>query len=146
MLFFTDANLIRIGWVTDVTDSLQAEGIRYTLFSDVTPNPRDYQVMDGADLYQRSDCDSIMVIGGGSLIDCAKGIGIVVSNKGHVLEFEGVDNVLISPPPLICIPTTAGSGADISQFFMINDTERKIKIAIVSEKIVLESHSLIRSP
>lgn len=58
--------------------------------------------MDGADLYQRSGCDSIVAIGGGSPIDCAKGIGIVVSNKRHVLEFEGVDNVLIpgTPPDL----------------------------------------------
>ena len=74
----TDSNIIEAGWVRDVTDSLQEEGIRYTLFSDVTPNPRDWQVMDGADLYLRSGCDSIVVIGGGSPIDCAKGIGIVV--------------------------------------------------------------------
>jgi len=132
----TDSNIIRAGWVRDVTDSLQAEGIRYTLFSDVTPNPRDREVMDGADLYLRSGCDSIVVIGGGSPIDCAKGIGIVVSNKRHVLEFEGVDNVIMPAPPLICIPTTAGSGADVSQFSIINDTERKVKIAIISKKIV----------
>lgn len=132
----TDSNIIRAGWVRDVTDSLQAEGVRYTLFSDVTPNPRDYQIMDGADLYLRSGCDSIVVIGGGSPIDCAKGIGIVVSNRRHILEFEGVDNVLIPAPPLICIPTTAGSGADVSQFSIINDTERKVKIAIISKKIV----------
>jgi len=132
----TDANLIKTGWVTDVTDSLQIEGIRYTLFSDVTPNPRDHQVMDGAGQYQCSGCDSIVAIGGGSPIDCAKGIGIVASNKRHVLEFEGVDNVLLPPPPLICIPTTAGSGADVSQFAIINDTERRVKIAIISKKIV----------
>lgn len=132
----TDPNLIRSGWVEDVTGSLLAEGIRYTLFSDVTPNPRDYQVMSGAEQYQRSGCDCIVVVGGGSPIDCAKGIGIVVSNKRHVLEFEGVDNVLIPAPPLICIPTTAGSGADVSQFAIINDTERMVKIAIISKKIV----------
>jgi alcohol dehydrogenase class IV len=132
----TDSNLIAAGWVKDVTDSLRAEGIRYTLFSDVTPNPRDYQVADGADLYQRSGCDCIVAVGGGSPIDCAKGIGIVVSNKKHILEFEGVDNVVIPPPPLICVPTTAGSGADVSQFAIINDTERKVKIAIISKKIV----------
>jgi alcohol dehydrogenase len=132
----TDSNLIRSGWVEDVTDSLLAEDIRCTLFSDVTPNPRDSQVMDGAEQYLSSGCDSIVVIGGGSPIDCAKGIGIVVSNKRHVLEFEGVDNVPIPAPPLICIPTTAGSGADVSQFAIINDTERKVKIAIISKKIV----------
>lgn len=127
VLVVTASNFIAAGWVTDVTDSLRAEGIRYTLFSDVTPNPRDYLVVDGADLYQRSGCDCIVAVGGGSLINRAKGIGIVVSNKKHILKFEGVDNVVLPLPPLICIPTTAGSGADVSQFVIINDTERKVK-------------------
>ena len=92
--------------------------------------------MKGADLYAESGCDAVVVIGGGSPIDCAKGIGIVVSNDENILEFEGVDNVPVPAPPLICIPTTAGTGADLSQFAIINDTERKVKIAIISKKIV----------
>lgn len=132
----TGPNIIQAGWVKDVTESLDVEGIRYTLFSDVTPNPREYNVMNGADLYLQSGCDAIVAIGGGSPIDCAKGIGIVVSNKQEILAFEGVDTIAIPPPPLICIPTTAGTGADVSQFAIINDTKRKVKIAIISKKIV----------
>ena len=135
-LVVTDPNIISAGWVKDVTGSLDAEGIRYTIFSGVTPNPRDFEVTHGAALYMESGCDAIIAVGGGSPIDCAKGIGIVVSNKKSILEFEGVDNVVIPPPPMICIPTTAGTGADVSQFAIINDTKRRVKIAIISKMIV----------
>jgi alcohol dehydrogenase len=135
-LVVTGPNIISSGWVKDVTGSLDAEGIRYTIFSGVTPNPRDFEVTQGAALYTESGCDAIVAVGGGSPIDCAKGIGIVVSNKKSILEFEGVDNVAIPPPPMICIPTTAGTGADVSQFAIINDTQRRVKIAIISKMIV----------
>ncbi|GAB6284419.1 MAG: iron-containing alcohol dehydrogenase [Methanoregula sp.] len=136
VVIVTGPHIIRAGWVKDVTDSLDAEDIRYTVLSEVTPNPRDFEVMKGAKLYERSGCNAIIAIGGGSPIDCAKGIGIVVSNKKHILEFEGVDNVPIPAPPIICIPTTAGTGADVSQFAIINDVKRRVKIAIISKKIV----------
>jgi alcohol dehydrogenase class IV len=132
----TGPNIIRAGWVKDVTDSLDAEGIRSTLFSDVTPNPRDIEVMTGAERYRQSGCDAIVAVGGGSPIDCAKGIGIVVANDRPITSFEGVDTIRMPPPPLICIPTTAGTGADVSQFAIINDTKRKVKIAIISKKVV----------
>ncbi len=132
----TGKNIIKAGWVRDVIESLESEGIRYTLYSDISSNPRDYEVMKGAALYREAGCDAVVVIGGGSPMDCAKGIGIVVSNKKNILEFKGVDNIPIPAPPLICIPTTAGTAADVSQFAIINDTEHKVKIAIISKKIV----------
>jgi alcohol dehydrogenase len=124
------------GWVKDITGSLDAEGIECTIFSGVTPNPRDHQVMSGASQYEESGCDAIVAVGGGSPMDCAKGIAIVVSNGMHILEFEGVDKVHVPPPPMICIPTTAGTGADVSQFAIINNTEDRVKIAIISKMIV----------
>jgi len=136
VLVVTGPVVYKTGWVTDVTGSLEEEGITYTIFSGVSPNPRDLEVMAGAKLFKESGCDSIVVVGGGSPIDCAKGIGVVFSNEEDILKFEGVDNVRIPPPPLICIPTTAGTGADVSQFAIINDTTRKVKIAIISKKIV----------
>jgi len=135
-LVVTGPNVIRAGWVDGVTGSLEDEGIRYTLFDGVSQNPRDHEVMKGAELFRQSGCDSIVVVGGGSPIDCAKGIGIVFSNGKNILEFEGVDNVQMPPPPMVCIPTTAGTGADVSQFAIINDITRKVKIAIISKKIV----------
>ena len=69
-------------------------------------------------------------------MDCAKAIGIVCTNERHVLEFEGVDRVERPGPPMICVPTTAGTAADISQFCIINDIHRRVKIAIVSKTMV----------
>ncbi len=135
-LVVTGPEVSRAGWVEDVTQSLEDEGTRYTIFSGVSPNPRDHEVMNGAKVFAESGCDSIVAVGGGSPIDCAKGIGVVFSNGKDILEFEGVDNIAIPPPPLICVPTTAGTGADVSQFAIINDTKRKVKIAIISKKIV----------
>jgi alcohol dehydrogenase class IV len=136
VLVVTGPNIIRQGWVKGITDKLAAEEIDNTIFSSVTPNPRDHEVMNGAQVFKESGCDCIVAIGGGSPIDCAKGIGIVSSNGGNILDYEGVDNIPIPAPPLICIPTTAGTGADVSQFAIINDTKRKVKIAIVSKKTV----------
>jgi alcohol dehydrogenase class IV len=135
-LVVTGPEVYKAGWTDDVIESLDEEGVRHSLFTDVSPNPRDHEVMKGAEIFRQSGCDSIVVVGGGSPIDCAKGIGIVFSNNKHILDFEGVDNIPMPPPPLICIPTTAGTGADVSQFAIINDTTRKVKIAIISKKIV----------
>nr|WP_319538296.1 alcohol dehydrogenase-like regulatory protein ErcA [uncultured Methanospirillum sp.] len=136
VMIVTDEQMLKAGWIHSILESLTAEGIRYTIFSDVLPNPRDFEVMKGAELYHKAGCDALVAIGGGSPIDCAKGIGIVVSNHSHILDFEGVDNIPAPSPPLICIPTTAGSAADVSQFAIINDSRKKVKITIISKKIV----------
>lgn len=136
VLVVTGPHVLQAGWAKDILRTFEEEGIDHTLFSAITPNPRDHEVMDGAQVYAESGCDAIVAIGGGSPMDCAKGIGIVSSNGKHILEFEGVDRIVVPPPPVICIPTTAGTGADVSQFAIINDTARKVKIAIISKKIV----------
>lgn len=136
VLIVTDPGVIRAGWVEDVTKALEAENIYSILFDDVVPNPRDTNVLAGVKLYREHKCDGIVTIGGGSPMDCAKGIGIVVANMGDVLAYEGVDKILYPLPPLICIPTTAGTAADVSQFAIINDIKRHVKIAIISKSIV----------
>ena len=125
-----------LGLPGQVVDSLAEEGVDSVVFTGVTPNPREYEVMNGAEIFRREGCDAIVAVGGGSPMDCAKGIGIVCTNDRHVVEFEGVDNVERPGPPMICIPTTAGTAADISQFCIINDTRRRVKIAIVSKTMV----------
>jgi alcohol dehydrogenase len=136
VLIVTDPGIIAAGWVKPVEDSLDAEGINYVVFSNVTPNPKDYEVMEGSKIFQQEKCDVITAVGGGSPMDCAKGIGIVCSNHKHITEFEGVDEVKTPMPPLICIPTTAGTAADISQFAIITHSKENRKIAIVSKAVV----------
>ena len=136
VLVVSDQGVMAAGWVKDVTDSLEKEKISYTIFDNIVPNPRDSNVHEGVKMYREHKCDGIVTVGGGSPMDCAKGIGIVVSNMGTILDYEGVDKIRYPLPPLICIPTTAGTSADVSQFAIINDTTRKVKIAIVSKSIV----------
>ncbi len=135
-LVVSDTGVIAAGWTSEALSNLSLDGISSVLFEDVTPNPRASEVMKGAMVYQREQCDIIVSVGGGSVIDCAKGIGLVASNKKNVLDFEGVDRVSVPMPPLVCIPTTAGSGADVSQFAIITDSDRKVKIAIISKMLV----------
>jgi alcohol dehydrogenase class IV len=139
VLVVTDPGVIAAGWVNPILDHLEKDGLAYSVYSDVHSNPRDEEVMAGATIYQRERCNAIIAIGGGSPMDCAKGIGIVSSNHRNILKFEGVDEVSNPGPPLICIPTTAGSSADVSQFAIINDTKRQVKIAIVSKSVVPDS-------
>ncbi len=135
-LVVTDDGVSACGWTALVADSLSEAGIKVEVFSDVSPNPRDHEAMAGAERYRKSGCDCVVAVGGGSPMDCGKAIGIVCTNDQHVLEFEGADNVARPGPPLICIPTTAGTSADVSQFCIITDTARKVKIAIVSKTMV----------
>lgn len=136
ILIVTDPGVMAAGWTDQVIDNLELEGLPYVIYSGVSPNPRAEEVMRGAEVFKNSGCNLILAVGGGSPIDCAKGIGIVSSNKKHILEFEGVDRVSIPMPPLICIPTTGGTSADVSQFAIVTDIQEKIKIAIISKAVV----------
>ena len=136
ILLVSDQGVMTAGWVSVLEKQIKDTGIPHVLFSDVSPNPRDCEVMTGAEVYQNEACDMIVAVGGGSPMDCAKGIGIVCINKRHISEFEGVDNIPLPGPPLVCIPTTSGTSADISQFSIILDSARKVKMAIVSKILV----------
>lgn len=136
ILLVTDTGIISSGWIDEITELLESKNINYVLYSNVHSNPRTEEVREGAELYDKENCDVIVAMGGGSPMDCAKGIGIVSSNKKDIEEFEGVDRVIMPSPPLICIPTTAGSSADVSQFAIISDRKRKVKMAIISKKLV----------
>ena len=136
VLLVTDPGIIESGWVNDIEAQLASDDIPYVIFSEITPNPKAHEVKKGIQLFKEQDCDAIVAIGGGSPMDCAKGIGILASNPGDILDYEGVDEVISPLPPLICIPTTSGSAADVSQFAIITDTARKLKIAIVSKMVV----------
>ncbi|MGD9330051.1 MAG: iron-containing alcohol dehydrogenase [Desulfobacterales bacterium] len=132
----SDPGVEGAGWTDAVIRSIQAASLKFALFTEISPNPRAEEVMQGADEYARQACDVIVVVGGGSAMDCAKAIGIVHTNGRHVLEFEGVDRVDVPGPPIICIPTTAGTSADLSQFVIISNHFEKRKIAIISKSVV----------
>ncbi|GGE78248.1 iron-containing alcohol dehydrogenase [Streptosporangium jomthongense] len=136
VLLVSDPGVAAAGWVDEIVTLLTEAGIRTTVFTGVSANPRVDEVMAGAELYKSSECDVIVAIGGGSPMDCAKGIGIVASDDRHIVDFEGVDTIHNPPPPMILIPTTAGTSADVSQFAIISDPKRRFKFSIISKAIV----------
>ena len=136
VLLVTDPGVEAAGWTARVTASLTRFSIPYVIFRDVTENPKMSEVRAGRHVYEEFGCNMIVAVGGGSPMDCAKAIGIEVSHQCGIEEFEGVDLVELPIPPLVCIPTTAGSSADVSQFSIIADTQRKTKMAIVSKAVV----------
>ena len=136
VLLVTDPGLINAGWVADIESDLTALGIPYQIFSQVSANPRTDEVMAGAELYRACGANVIVALGGGSPMDCAKGIGIVAANGGSIADFEGVDTIRAAIPPLIFIPTTAGTSADVSQFAIISDQVRRFKFSIISKAVV----------
>lgn len=136
LLLVTDNILLNSIWVEELRKKLYDSNIDFCIYSDISPNPRDFEVMEGAKIYQENNCNLMLALGGGSVIDCAKGIGIVSTNHKPIHEFEGVDMISNPIPPLICIPTTAGTSADVSQFAIINNLNEKYKMAIISKAIV----------
>lgn len=136
VLLVTDPGVAAAGWTARAERALRSASVSVVVFDGVTPNPKDYEVMAGVEVYRRERCDVIVAVGGGSPMDCAKGIGIAAASGRHILEFEGIDEVDKPGPPLICVPTTAGTSADVSQFAVITDSARGVKLAIISKTIV----------
>lgn len=132
----TDIGVSDLGWTADVQKSLAEQNIEYVTYSNVTPNPRSTEVMQGSEIFRTQGCDIVVAIGGGSPMDCAKGIGVVATNKKDILDLEGTDKISESRPPFIFIPTTAGTSSDISRFCIITNLREYRKIAVVSEALI----------
>jgi len=136
VLLVSDQGLEQSGWVERVTELLEADNLEWVYYGDVNSNPRDHQVHTGAQLYQEAKADVIIAIGGGSPIDAAKGIAILASNGGVISDYEGANRIERPLPPMIFLPTTAGSGSDVSQFCIITDVARQLKLSIISRSLV----------
>ncbi|HEU6436440.1 MAG TPA: iron-containing alcohol dehydrogenase [Nitratidesulfovibrio sp.] len=136
VLLVSDKGLESSGWVERVMDILGANGLEWVYFADCNSNPRDHQVHEGARVYREERADVVIALGGGSPMDTAKGIGTIVGNGGRISDYEGANKIMRPLPPMIFLPTTAGSGSDISQFCIITDVERRLKMSIISRSLV----------
>ena len=136
VLLVSDPGVEQAGWVAEIESLLLEQGIGCVRFTEVSPNPRVEQVMRGAEIYAEQGCNVIVAVGGGSPMDCAKGIGLVSAHCRSILEFEGIDRIQSPIPPLIFIPTTAGTSADVSQFAIISNQQERFKFSIVSKSVV----------
>lgn len=132
----TDRGIVKLGYDAEIAKILNKSGISSSVFSDVTPDPTLQNVTDGLQQYVHESCDLIVSIGGGSAIDCAKGIAIKLNNEGEFSDYMGLDKIPTPGRPHIAIPTTAGTGSEVTKVTVITDTERNVKMMLSSACIL----------
>lgn len=132
----SDDDVIKAGWVDLAVQYLQAAGLETEIFSALTTNPKDCEVTEGVQRYLASGCDGIVAVGGGSPTDVAKAIAILATNGGILQDYEGINKISRPLPPMLIAPSTAGAGSEVSQFAIIVDTARKLKMSIISKSLV----------
>ena len=133
VLVVTDKALFEVGVTAKVTEVLDKAGIEYTVYSEVKPNPTIKNVLDGLAKCKEFGADVIVAVGGGSSIDTAKGISILMTNpdRADVVSLNGASNTKNKGLPLIALPTTSGTAAEVTINYVITDEERKIKMVCV---------------
>lgn len=136
VFFVSDPGLEAAGWVQRVIEALDREKLKWVYYCGVASNPRDYQIQEGAAFYRENRADVVVALGGGSPMDAAKGIALIVSSGGKIHDYEGANRIHRPLPPMVFIPSTAGSGSDISQFAIITDVQRQVKMSIISRTLV----------
>ncbi|WP_394175143.1 iron-containing alcohol dehydrogenase [Thalassotalea litorea] len=145
LLVVTDETLVNLGVINPVIKALEAEQIRYSTFSQVQPNPTIANVEQGLVQYHNNQCQAIVAIGGGSVMDCAKLIGArAVKPKKSVKQLKGLFKILKKLPPLYAIPTTAGTGSETTIVAVISDPEVQQKYAVTD--LVLAPKAAILVP
>lgn len=132
-LVCSDKGLVKVGTTKLVTDVLDDAGFPYEIYSEIKPNPTVTNVKEGVDAFRRCQADCIVAIGGGSSMDTAKGIGIVANNPefADVVSLEGCAPTKHKSVPIIALPTTAGTGAEVTINYVIIDEERQAKMVCV---------------
>ena len=133
-MIVTDKGLIAAGIVGRITECLEASGVEYCMFDEIEPNPRDTTVQKGYELAKAENVDMIIAIGGGSSMDTAKAIGVLITNGGKVGDYEGLDMFENPICDLIAIPTTVGTGSEVTFWSVITDTTRHFKMSLGSPK------------
>ena len=132
-LVVTDKDLIKFGVASKVTDLLEKNGLAYEVFSDIKANPTIKNVQDGVAAFKAAGADYLIAIGGGSSMDTAKGIGIIIANPEYadVVSLEGAVATPHKSMPIFAVPTTAGTAAEVTINYVITDTEKSRKFVYV---------------
>ncbi|MFC0471734.1 iron-containing alcohol dehydrogenase [Halalkalibacter kiskunsagensis] len=135
LFIVTDQGLLKIGLVEQLENILAQKGYETSLFANVQPNPRDHDCIEGANQARDFQADGIIALGGGSVIDAAKAIAILQVLEKRPQDYAGRGQVPAAVTPIVAIPTTAGTGAEVTRSSVITDTEKKIKLTIKDVKI-----------
>lgn len=140
----------RIGNVKIVTDLLDEIGIGWAVYDDITGEPDDVMIDGGVEAYKANGCDFLIAIGGGSPMDSMKAIGALITNSGKIADYMGKE--ITNPlPPMVAIPTTAGTGSEATQFTIITDTKTSIKMllkgtVLIPDVAIVDASFTVSSP
>lgn len=130
VLLVVDPAVADAGYVDEIREMLAGRNVSFETFSDIAPDPGDQSVADALARSAALGAELILAIGGGSTIDVAKAVAIVSTNGGRIQDYEGIEKFSTDPLPLIAMPTTAGTGSEVSGSCVITDTARSVKMSI----------------
>lgn len=136
LLIVTDAMLVKIGLLTPLLDKLGALGVKTVVYDGVQPNPTIDQIETGLAMLKKEGCTAILAIGGGSPIDAAKVIAARARNPHKIVHMAGLMRVFFKPMPLYAVPTTAGTGSEVTIAAVVSDPSTTRKFAIMDPKLV----------
>lgn len=131
VLIITDKGLAQTGILDKITDSLVQENLNYLVYDEITPNPKDVDCVEAYEKFKDAEIDLLIGLGGGSSMDTAKAIGVLFTHDGELKDYYGFDKLERKITPLICIPTTSGTGSEVTTGSVITDTITKQKEAIL---------------
>ena len=140
-LIVTDKVMIQLGNCAKVETALKNQGIDYAIYSEIVGEPTDTMIENGLKVYKQNGCDFLVALGGGSPIDSMKAIGSLVINGGNISDYMG-KVIDVEMPPLVAIPTTAGTGSEATQFTIITDTKKDIKM-LLKGKVLMPKLAII---
>lgn len=140
-LIVTDKVMIQLGNCAKVEAALKNQGVAYAIYSEIVGEPTDTMIENGLKLYKEEGCDFLVALGGGSPIDSMKAIGSLVINGGNISDYMG-KVIDVEVPPMVAIPTTAGTGSEATQFTIITDTKKNIKM-LLKGKVLMPSLAVI---
>ena len=136
LLLVTDEGLVKMGMAEQVAESARTRGLDVALYAEVKPDPTYDQVERGLNVYLESGCDAILALGGGSAMDCAKVIAARVTNKKSIKRLAGLFRVWRTPAPLFVIPTTSGTGSEVTVAAVVSEPDTHHKTPLMDPKLV----------
>ncbi|HLQ82511.1 MAG TPA: iron-containing alcohol dehydrogenase [Pseudogracilibacillus sp.] len=136
VMIITDEGLKKSGVLTRIFEGLNNNNIVFKVFDEVEPNPKDITVHNATKIAEENRVQAVIGIGGGSSMDTAKAVGILYTNKGEIKDYAGKDKVEKQPLPILCIPTTAGTGSEVTANAAITSMQDNYKMSIKSKKII----------
>ncbi len=136
VLLVSDSHLVASGLLGPIRAALEESGVGHVLYDGVLPDPDFGQVQSGLQMLQGSGCEAVFAVGGGSVLDAAKMIALLYNNPGELRDFDGVQKARRPGLPLFAVPTTAGTGSEITLAAVITDTQSGRKVPVVDSRLI----------